>query len=173
LHRDVLAAAFLALVSVAPSAGAQELGLWQSRVGEGVAYGEPRAGEALVATDPVAAIAPSPAVRATAPAAPAGAAPAPAIAKAIEAPAPVVAVPVVIDRMNTYNPDLPLPHPDLQGFGPAKRVSTSPRPYLKGDDHGAVFGVTVPLGANRVPIATKATRSGGGPGPAEGGFGNR
>ena len=148
LKRTVFVAFLLAIASVAP-AGAQELGLWQNRVGEGVAYGEPRNIDGLAATDPVAAlpIAPRPSARAAAPVAAAPVARTPALATPVE-PQPLVA-PAPLDRMNTYNPDLPLPHPDLEGFGPARRVSTSPRPYLRGDDHGAVFGVTVPFAPNR------------------------
>lgn len=167
VSRLVFMAAFLAIASAAP-AGAQELGLWQRHIGEGVAYGEPRNAEALSVTDPVAAlpIAPRLVARAAAPVVRA-----PALAKPVE-PQPVLSS-VPADRMDTYNPDLPLPHPDLDGFGPARRVSTAPRPYLRGDDQGAVFGLTVPLSPNRVPLTAKTTRSGAAGSAFGGGFGNR
>lgn len=174
LKKAVFVAAFLAIATAVP-AGAQELGLWQNRIGEGIAYGEPRQVESLAATDPVAAlpISPRPPARAAARvAAPAAPTPTPAAAKA---PQPAVAPPAVVSdlMMQGYNPDLPLPHPDLEGVGPGRRVSTSPRPYIRGDEHGAVFGLTMPLGANRIPLASKNTRYGVGGGSAEIGFGSR
>lgn len=175
LNKAVFMAAFLAVATAAP-VGAQELGLWQNRIGEGIAYGEPRQIEGLSATDPVAAlpIAPRPPARAAAAVAPkptvAPVAAKPAV-KLPEVPAPA---PVVTDLMlQGYNPDLPLPHPDIEGIGPGRRLSASPRPYVRGGDDGAVFGLTMPIAANRIPITSKNTRYGVGTGSPDIGFGNR
>ena len=79
-----------------------------------------------------------------------------------------------IDLMQRpYDPDVPLPHPSLQGYqAPAPRL-TKPQPFVRGEDHGGVFGLRVPFGADRVPITTKHTRSSGSLSSPDAGIGGR
>jgi hypothetical protein len=157
--------------------GVQALGLWQDRIGEGVAYGEPAAAGVLQIVDPVAAVpvaapavSPRPAARAVAPATPA---PRPTALKPVEnqASREVLAPPPLTNLMAPrYDADVPMPHPDLEGYAaPAAQLNRA-QPYFRGSDQGAVLGVRVPLAANRVPITSKPTRSSGGLNGLDGGF---
>ena len=161
-------------------AGFQPLGLWQERIGEGVAYGEPPAAGSLLVVDPVAAVPVSrrPAPRPAAPVATPVAAPVPAprpVALKPEAKQSLneaVKVPPVVDLMAPrYDAEVPMPHPDLEGYAaPAARLNR-PQPYVRGTDHGAVLGVRVPLSANRASGTTSSTRSSGALNGLDGGFG--
>ena len=163
-------------------AGAQVLGLWHDRIGEGVAYGEPPVAGALLVVDPVAAVPVSrrPAPPVVAPVASPLAAPVAAVAAARPAALKTVenrssneAVkpPPVADLMAPrYNPDVPLPHPDLEGYSaPAARL-TRPQPYVRGSDHGAILGLRVPLSAARGSVTTNPTRSSSSLPGLDGGF---
>ena len=185
LFRSTLLAAFLATAGAAPAfsmeAGAQVLGLWHDRIGEGVAYGEPPVAGALLVVNPVAAVPGSrrPAPHVVAPVASPLAAPVAAVAAARPAALKTVenrsneAVkpPPVADLMAPrYNPDVPLPHPDLEGYSaPAARL-TRPQPYLRGSDHGAILGLRVPLSAARGSVTTNPTRSSSSLPGLDGGF---
>jgi hypothetical protein len=173
LIRSTLLAAFLATASAVPALsmepGAQVLGLWHDRVGEGVAYGEPPAAGVLLVVDPVAAVPVSrrPAPRAAVPVAAAH----PAALKPAEHQSlnEGVKPPPVSDLMAPrYNPDVPMPHPDLEGYSaPASRLNR-PQPYVRGTDHGAVLGLRVPL--NRASVPSSPTRSSGSLPGLDGGF---
>lgn len=59
-----------------------------------------------------------------------------------------------------YDPDVPLPHPDLAEMAPSELRSESPRPYVhvQREEHGGVFGLNGVVGLT-VPFPT--SRAGG------------
>lgn len=174
MSRMVFLAGLLAVTCVAP-VGAQDLGLWQDRVGEGITYGEPATAGPLSAVDPVRAL---PAVLP------------PAAARPVRLPASATPVAVKPAGNNALaaattdgpvgnflarprDPDAPLPHPDIEGMQGQRRGWAGPHPYARGGQGGGSFGLSVPLPAERVSITTKNTRSGNVGNAPESGFGSR
>ena len=181
MYRSTLLAALLAVTTAAPAfsseAGFQPLGLWQEHIGEGVTYGEPPAAGSLLVVDPVAAVPvsrrPAPRPVATTVAAPV-AVPRPVALKpeAKQSLNEAVKAPPVVDLMaRRYDAEVPMPHPDLEGYAAPSARLNRPQPYVRGTDHGAVLGVRVPLSANRAPATTNSTRSSGALNGLDGGFG--
>jgi hypothetical protein len=171
LFRSTFLAALLVTATAAPAlaveAPAQLLGLWQDRIGVGVAYGDPPIARNLQFVDPVAAapLSRRPATRAVQPAA----------SKPLENQSLNETVkPPPVDLMAPrYSADVPLPHPDLEGYAaPASRLNR-PQPYVRGSDQGAILGIRVPLSASRAPAASQpnpTSRSSGSLSGLDGGF---
>jgi hypothetical protein len=154
LFRSTFLAALLVTATAAPAlaveAPAQLLGLWQDRIGVGVAYGDPPIARNLQFVDPVA-------------------------SKPLENQSLNETVkPPPVDLMAPrYSADVPLPHPDLEGYAaPASRLNR-PQPYVRGSDQGAILGIRVPLSASRAPAASQpnpTSRSSGSLSGLDGGF---
>jgi hypothetical protein len=167
-------AAFLAAAFSAPAfsaeAGAQLLGLWQDRIGDGVAYGEPTANGVLTVVDPVASLPVSrrPAPRAMTP----SSRPAALQSGDPQSSPEAATLPPVGDLMAPrFNPDVPLPHPDLQGYAAPAAKLTRAQPYVRGSDQGAVLGLRVPLSPARGSASSMPTTSSGSLRGLDGGFG--
>ncbi len=158
LVRMAFVAGFVAVAAVVAPVAAQDLGFWQNRIGQGVAYGEPGSAVPVKPADPVAAL-----PIASRPVAPPLRRPAATTAAPVEAPtaepAPVEG-PVGNFLSRPYDADVPLPHPDLAGMDGPGRRGTRPHPFARGEQGGGVFGLTVPLPVARAPLNTKSTISG-------------
>jgi hypothetical protein len=142
--------AFFAASGLSP-ARAQGLGVWQPSFDRRGATGAPTLGAPIVPADPVGALplvvksqhlARSPAAKL-------------AVKSGEMSELSIQPAPMGDLMRRDYNPDVPLPHPDLVEMTPAELRSESPRPYVhvQREEHGGVLGLNGVVGLT-VPFPT-------------------
>jgi len=147
----VFAGLWAAFAASGLSAQAQGLGVWQPSVDGRGTSGEPVWDASIVPADPVRAlptvVKPQPSTRFSIAR--------PAIKSGEMAGLPVRPAPAGDLMRRDYDPNVPLPHPDLAEMAPSKSRSESPRPYVhvQREEHGGVLGLNGVLGLT-VPFPT-------------------
>jgi hypothetical protein len=147
----IFAGLWAAVVALGPSAQAQNLGVWQGAADGRIASGEPVLDAPIVLADPVRALPPVVNTQHSA----GGSSVRPVIISGKMAGLPAQHASVSDLMKRNYDPNSPLPHPDLAEMAKLDPQREVTRPYLhvQPEEHGGIFGMNGVFGLT-VPFPT-------------------